>query len=107
MRTRSFLPPPSCQRCSERPLLGTTLINTGGNWLCVGCLTFDLPGEDLMTKQAGRAIEADANYAQSRRARVADRIEQAESFDTGHSGTMKSRMQCESMGTAWHRMLWL
>lgn len=81
MRTRSFLPPPSCQRCSERPLLGTTLINTGGSWLCVACLTIDLPGGDLMTKQASRAIEADANYAQSKRERVAGRIEQAQIFD--------------------------
>ena len=81
MRTRSFLPPPSCQRCNERPLLGTTLIHTGGNWLCVACLTIDLPGGDLMTKQAGRAIEADGHYAQSKRARVAGRIEQAEAFD--------------------------
>jgi hypothetical protein len=57
------------------------LINTGGNWLCVTCLTHDLPGDDLMTKQASRAIEADGNYALSKRARAAGQIEQAQSLD--------------------------
>lgn len=81
MRTRSFLPPPSCQRCNARPLLGTTLINTGGSWLCVTCLTNDLPGIDLMTKQASRAIAADSSYALSKRARAAGEIESAQAFD--------------------------
>ncbi len=77
-RSRLFLPPPACNQCNERPVLGSTLIHTGTRWLCASCLTQELPGRDITTKQASRAIAADGLYAQSRRARVAGEIEQAE-----------------------------
>lgn len=77
-RNRLFLPPPVCFQCNERPLLGSTLIHTGTRWLCAACLTQELPGTDVTTKLAARAIEADGYYAQSRRARVAGEIAQAE-----------------------------
>lgn len=77
MRTRSFLPPPACSRCCNRPSLGTTLINAGSSWLCVSCLTEDLSGTDVTTKQAARAIEADGYYSSSKRARAAGAIEDA------------------------------
>ena len=77
MRTRSFLPPPTCSRCTARPVLGDTLLHTGVTWLCAACLTDDLPGSDIMTKQASKAIEADGFYARSKRARAAGEIEQA------------------------------
>jgi hypothetical protein len=57
------------------------LISVQGNWLCVACLTNDLPGGDLMTKQASRAIEADGNYALSRRAKASGQFEQAQALD--------------------------
>ena len=81
MVTRRFLPPPVCSRCQQRTRLGDTLIHTGDRWLCTGCLTEDLPGRDLTTKQAARAIEADGHYASSRRARVAGDIQQAEALN--------------------------
>ena len=77
-RSRLFLPPSSCNQCNARPVLGSTLIHTGTRWLCASCLTQELPGSDVTTKQAARAIAADGFYAQSRRARVAGEIEQAE-----------------------------
>lgn len=77
-RNRLFLPPPTCNQCNQRPLLGSTLVHTGTRWLCAACLTQELPGTDVTTKQAARAIEADGFYAQSRRARIAGDIAQAE-----------------------------
>ena len=77
MQTRRFLPPPTCNRCNQRPALGDTLLNTGTVWLCAACLTDDIPGSDIMTKQAARAIDADGFYVRSKRARAAGEIEQA------------------------------
>ena len=82
MRTRAFLPPPACNRCNNRPELGTTLINAANRWLCVGCLTDDLSGTDVTTKQANRAIAADGYYARAKRARAAGDIQEAHLLDS-------------------------
>ena len=81
MRKRSFLPPPTCSRCNQRPVLGDSLLHTGSVWLCAACLTQDLPGSDVMTKMASKAIEADSNYALSKRAKVAGELAEAESLN--------------------------
>jgi hypothetical protein len=44
-------------------------------------MTDDLPGSDIMTKQAAQAIQADYTYARSRRARMAGELEQAQKLN--------------------------
>lgn len=77
MKARAFLPPATCSSCGNRPVLGETLFHTGEIWLCAACLTAELPGSDIMTKMASRALEADHSNAQSKRARASGMIEEA------------------------------
>ena len=77
MRSRAFLPPPTCSVCSNRPVLGETLIHTGEAWVCAACLTDQTPGSDTMTKIATHSVEAGRQMGNSLRAKAAERIEDA------------------------------
>ena len=77
MRSRHFLPPPGCQRCGERPVLGETLIHTGGAYICAACLTDQTPGGDLLTKIATHSVEAGRQMGNSLRARAAGQFGEA------------------------------
>ena len=81
MKRRAFLPPPTCSRCSARPVLGDTLFHTGRVWLCSSCLTDESSGTDMMSKLATRALQADQTRADSRRARADGDVEQAIALD--------------------------
>ena len=77
MKQRSFRPPPTCNKCQLRPLLGTTLLHTGTVWICAQCLTESLPGKDTMSKLAPSAVDSDRNRAQARHAKARGDIELA------------------------------
>ena len=70
MRSRAFLPPPTCSACGSRPVLGETLIHTGEAWICAACLTDVQPGRDVMTKIAPHSIESDFNRSRARRTKA-------------------------------------
>ena len=77
MRSRAFLPPPTCSVCSNRPVLGETLIHTGDAWVCAACLTDQTPGSDTMAKIASHSVEAGRQMGRSLRAKAAGKIEDA------------------------------
>ena len=81
MRTRAYLPPPTCVHCSKRPMLGETLFVSGSVWLCADCLTNESDGIDVMSKLAPHAVQMDMSKALSRRARAAGDIEAAAAQD--------------------------
>lgn len=81
MKTRRFRPPPVCEKCFRRPLLGATLIRSGGVWLCAQCLTDEQPGKDSMSKAVFSSVQADGLRGASRRSRAAGDIESATEFD--------------------------
>jgi hypothetical protein len=80
-KPRAFLPPPTCQRCSERPALGETLFHTGAVWICAACLTNEVPGKDVTTKMALREIQSGQCRAVSKRERAAGEIDDSELFE--------------------------
>ena len=81
MRSRAFLPPPTCSVCSNRPVLGETLIHTGDAWVCAACLTDQTPGSDVMTKIATHSVEAGRQMGNALRAKAAGQIEDAAVLD--------------------------
>ena len=77
MRSRHFLPPPTCSACSNRAVLGETLIHTGDAWVCAACLTDQTPGSDTTAKIATHSVEAGRRMGNSLRAKAAGKIEDA------------------------------
>lgn len=79
MNTRSFRPPATCGNCSQRPLLGETLIRSGGVWICGQCLLDEAATVNggVMEKLATRSIAAERSSALSKRYRAAGDVESA------------------------------
>ena len=80
-KRRGFMPPPTCSRCGDRPLLGETLFHTGAVWICAGCLTDESRGDDTMSKVANRALCAEQSQAMSRRAKNAGDAGEAQQLE--------------------------
>lgn len=80
MKTRNFRPPATCGRCSQRPLLGETLLQNGGRWICGQCLLDEaaVVNGRVFEKLAIRSIAAERSTALSKRARAAGDIEVAQ-----------------------------
>ena len=106
MRTRAFLPPPTCSMCANRPVLGESLIHTGEAWICAACLTDQQSGRDVMTKIAPHAIEADFKRSRARRVHasgdtegVATELERSGQWHWQAAASMKANGDRRAQGT--------
>ena len=77
MPKRAFLPPPLCEACKTKPLLGQTLWHSGTAWICSACLTQQSEGDNVVSKVAQHSLNADLQKSLSKRAKAAGNLESA------------------------------